>query len=146
MSGDFWEKLRNNAENIAKENGIEIEFIQQKGVRKESIIEKILEKRGTAPGIAHILSAMEACPSYEPWHDKKTGKTFLKGRQAKCLHYYFYFIDEELGLCYVRVPTWCPFRLQVYFNGHNWLSNKLTKAGIAHRMLDNAIVEVDDWE
>ena len=55
MSGDFWEKLRNNAENIAKENGIEIEFIQQKGVRKESIIEKILEKQGTAPGIVHIL-------------------------------------------------------------------------------------------
>ena len=30
-----------------------------------------------------------------------------------------YFIDEELGLCYVRVPTWCPFRLQVYCNGQN---------------------------
>ena len=59
---------------------------------------------------------------------------------------YSYFIDEELGLCYVRVPTWCPFRLQVYFNGHNWLSNKLTKAGIAHRMMDNAIAGVDDWE
>jgi len=40
----------------------------------------------------------------------------------KCLHYYFYFINEELGLCYLRVPTWCPFRLQFYFNGHNRLA------------------------
>ncbi len=32
------------------------------------------------------------------------------------------------GLCYLRVPTWCPFRLQFYCNGHNWLAHKLTKA------------------
>jgi hypothetical protein len=30
---------------------------------------------------------------------------------GKCLHYYFYFIDAELGLVYLRVPTWAPFRL-----------------------------------
>ena len=34
----------------------------------------------------------------------------ITGR-GKCLHYYFYFIDPQLGLCYLRVPTWCPFRL-----------------------------------
>ena len=35
--------------------------------------------------------------------------------------YYFYFIDEDYGLCYLRVPTWAPFRLQFYCNAHNWL-------------------------
>jgi hypothetical protein len=63
---------------------------------------------------------MEACASFEPWHDKQTGRTFLKGREAKCLHYYFYFLyflHEEFGLCYLRVPTWAPFRLQFYCNG-----------------------------
>jgi len=65
---------------------------------------------------------MEACPSYQPWHNKQTGKTYLKPDGGKCLHYYFYFLDEELGLTYVRVPTWLPCRLQVYFNGHNWLA------------------------
>jgi hypothetical protein len=29
------------------------------------------------------------------------------------LHYYFYFVDEELGFCHVRVPTWLPCRLQI---------------------------------
>jgi hypothetical protein len=33
-------------------------------------------------------------------------------KDKKCLHYCFYFIDEEFGLCYLRVPTWAPFRLQ----------------------------------
>src|SRR5205823_14527197 len=58
-----------------------------------------------------------------PWHNKNTGKTYLLPDDGKCLHYYFYFIDEELGLGYVRVPTWLPCRLQVYFNGHSWLAS-----------------------
>jgi len=73
---------------------------------------------------------MEPCSTYKPWHDKQTGRTFLKPDDGKCLHYYFYFIDEELGLCYVRVPTWLPCRLQIYFNGHNWLASALEKRKI----------------
>jgi hypothetical protein len=65
---------------------------------------------------------------------------------GKCLTYYFYFIDELFGLCYVRVPTWLPFRLQIYFNGHNWLANKLKESGISFKMLDNAFVEISDWK
>jgi hypothetical protein len=65
---------------------------------------------------------MELCSTYKPWHNTQTGKTFLKPDDGKCLHYYFYFVDEELGLCYVRVPTWLPCHLQICFNGHNWLA------------------------
>jgi hypothetical protein len=102
--------------------------------------------QGTIPGLVHILSAMEACPSYKPWHNKNTGKTYLKSVQGKCLHYYFYFIDEDLGLCYVRVPTWCPFRLQIYFNGHNVLNAAMNKKDIQNVMLDNAILKTDSFD
>lgn len=115
-------------------------------IRKEDIIKKVIEKRGTAPGLVHILSAMETCESYAPWYNKKTGKAYLKPRIGKCLHYYFYFIDEDLGLCYVRVPTWCPFRLQVYFNGHNLLASKLKKEGIGFCLLDNAFEYIEDYD
>ena len=117
------DELRVNAERLAEENNLEIEFIRRNNFRKEKQIKKILKKRGDHPGIVYIFSAMESCNSYKPWHDKKTHKTFLKPASGKCLHYYFYFIDKNLGLCYVRLPTWCPFRLQIYFNGHNWLSS-----------------------
>ena len=80
------------------------------------------------------------------WHDKTIGKTFLKFDQGKCLHYYFYFIDKELGLCYLRMPTWAPFHLQFYMNGHNLLASKLQKKNIDYRMLDNAFLEVSDME
>ena len=86
-----------------------------------------------------------AVPAYQPWHDKGTGKTFLKPDSGKCLHYYFYFIDPVLGLCYLRVPTYCPFRLQFYFNGHNWLKAQLDRCGIACELIDNVIVACQDW-
>ena len=141
------ERVRENAEALAQANGIKIEFTRKKDFRKETRIQQVLKERGQHPGLVaeRIIGAMEACSSYLPWHDKTTGKTFLRSGSSKCMTYYFYFIDEQLGLCYLRVPTWCPFRLQFYFNGHNWLANQLKQRGIAYKMLDNAFVHIDDY-
>jgi hypothetical protein len=139
------EEIRTNAERIALEQGLSIEFVRKNNFRKEDRIQAILKKRGSHPGLVHIFSAMEPCTSYQPWHDKRTGKTFLKPTTAKCLHYYFYFVDSDLGLCYVRVPTWCPFRLQFYCNGHSWLATQLQRQGVAYEQQDNAFVQIADW-
>ena len=141
----FRDELRENAERLAKENEIEIEHIRKRNVRKEDLVEAVLAKRGRHPGLVAIFSAMEPCASYQPWHNKQTGKTYLRPDDGKCLHYYFYFIDEELGLTYVRVPTWLPCRLQIYFNGHNWLAAQLRKQNISYQLRDNAFVEIGDW-
>ena len=140
-------ELRDHAEHIAKENGLEIEFIRKVGgFRKEARIKEILGSRGMHLGLVHIFSAMEACTSYKPWHDKTTGKTFLTYDSGKCLHYYFYFIDRVFGLCYLRVPTWAPFRLQFYYNGHNYLAGKLDKAAVGYTIRENAFTSLDDCE
>jgi len=141
------DELRDHAEQVAKNNGLEIEFIRKTGAfRKDERIQEIIQQRGNHPGLVHIFSAMETCTSYKPWHDKKTGKTFLKYDSGKCLHYYYYFIDQDFGLCYLRVPTWSPFRLQFYVNGHNWLASRLSKQGINWRIQDNAFTEISDWD
>jgi len=139
------DQIRANAEHLARKHGIEIEFVRNTSFRKEKRIREIVTARGNHPGLIHILSAMETCPSYRPWHDKKTGRTFLKPDSGKCLHYYFYFIDPELGLCYLRVPTWCPFRLQFYFNGHSLLATRLRKQGIEYQLLDNGFSSIDEF-
>ena len=70
-----------------------------------------------------ILPAMEPCSTtYKPWHNKQNAKTCFVPNDGKCLQYYFYFVDEELGFCHVRVPAWLPCRLQICLNGHNWLA------------------------
>ena len=145
FSQPLTQKVRENAEKIAKENGIEIEFIRKlKAFRKDDRIQEIIKDTGKTEGLVHIFSAMECCNTYKPWHDKNTGKTFLKPDQSKCLHYYFYFIDKELGLCYLRVPTRCPFRLQFYMNGHNLLASKMEKKGISFERLDNSFSYISD--
>lgn len=147
----FAEPLRNliraNAEALAAENGLTIEFISKQGdFRKEDRVRQIIAQRGQQPGLVHIFSAMEKCQAYKPWHNKETGKTYVQMTQGKCLHYYFYFIDEDFGLCYLRVPTWSPFRLQVYFNGHNALAAQLEREGIQFELADNAFLNIADFE
>ncbi|TAK29798.1 MAG: hypothetical protein EPO21_20685 [Chloroflexota bacterium] len=79
---------------------------------------------------------MEPCAAFTPWHNEATGRTLFRYKDGKCPQYYFYFVDDAFGLCYLWVPTWVRFRLQVYCNGHNWLA----------RQLDNAFADVADLE
>lgn len=139
------EQVRENALLLARQAGLEIEHLERKGLRKEERVAGILEERGRHPGLVHIFSAMESCKCFKPWHDKKSGRTGLKLTGGRCLHYYFYFIDEQLGLGYVRVPTWLPFRLQVYFNQHQWLASQLRAAGLDFKLADNTLVTCGDW-
>jgi hypothetical protein len=139
------DRVRERAASLAAEAGITIEHIAKPHIRKEDVVARVLRQRGDRPGLVHIISAMEACDAYKPWHDKQTHKTFLRPDSGKCLHYYFYVQDAKFGLVYLRVPTWAPFRLQFYCNGHSWLARKLTGKGIGYTMADNTFVRIDDW-
>ena len=138
------ERIRAHALEVCASAGIEIEHVSKSHIRKEELVQRVLSKRGDGVGLVHVLSAMEACPSYRPWHDKASGKTYLRGDTGKCLHYYFYFIDSELGLCYLRVPTWAPFGLQFYCNGHSVLAQSLKREGIDFVQADNAFLRIDN--
>lgn len=122
--------IKARAEALAAEHGLTVDYIRKKNFRKEERIQEILRQRGSGPGLVWIFSALEPCTTYQPWFNKQSKRAYLRPDDGKCLHYYFYFIDPELGLCYVRVPTWCPFRLQFYCNGHNWLARQLDRRRI----------------
>lgn len=104
--------VKANAERLAAEAGLEIDYIRKKDFRKEDRIREALSERGEHPGLVWVFSALEPCYTLRPWRDKATGCCYLRLKDGKCFHYYFYFIDAQLGLCHLRVPTWCPFRLQ----------------------------------
>lgn len=134
-----------NTEKIAKDEGVEIEYIQKKKCRKEDRIAGIITKRGDHPGLVHIFSCLESCMSYKPWHDKKKNLNYLRYDTGKCLHYYFYFIDKQLGLCFMRVSTWCPFRVEIYCNGHNILASELRSKDISFDLIDNVFISISDF-
>jgi len=137
--------IRDHAVALARAAGLEIEFVQRRNFRKEDRGAEVLARRGSQPGRGHVFSALEPCPAFRPWHDKARGRTGVKLTQGQCLHFYFYFVHERWGLCYLRVPTWLPFRLPFYFNGPAGLASELRRAASAFRMEDNAFVEMADW-
>jgi hypothetical protein len=140
------ERIRQRAQEVCTAAGIEIEHVNKAHIRKEDLVARVLATRGDDPGLVHVISAMEGCPSYTPWLDKSNGHVFLRPAQGKCLHYYFYFIDEEFGLCYLRVPTWAPFGLQFYCNGHSALSRCLRREGIDFVQEDNAFLRIAELQ
>jgi hypothetical protein len=140
------DRVRDCASSLATAAGVTIEHISKNYIRKEEVVGRVLQRRGDHPGLVHIISAMEAYDSYRPWHDKTSGKTLVRPDSGKSLHYLFYFMDAALGLVYLRVPTWSPFRLQFYCNGHHWLARQMMAEGIGYTMADNAFVRIDDWQ
>ncbi len=141
--------IRDNAEHLARANGIKICYIRSPTIKTGDLVKAELIKRQKkgekVEGLFYIISCKELCSYYRPRYNEKTGECYLERDWCPCLHYYFYFIDKQLGLCYVRVPTWLPCRLQVYFNGHNWLANQLNKAGLEYLMADNAFIDISDF-
>jgi hypothetical protein len=110
--------VRERAALLGAEAGVTIEHVGKAHIRKEDVVASVVSERGDPSGLVHIISATEACDAYKPWHDKQTHKTFIRPDSGKCLRYYFYFQDAKFGLVYLRIPTWAPFRLQFYCNGH----------------------------
>jgi len=146
----FRDNLREQVANIAKSHGLEFINGRRRGIKKENIaaaeLEKKMKKDGEVKGLFCIIQAMESCPSFKPLYNNKNKTPALYYRESQCNHYYFYFMDEYLGLCFVRVPTWLPCRLKVYFNGHNWLAKRLEAEGIEYEMIDNAFSYIGDWK
>jgi hypothetical protein len=136
-----------NAKEIAEANGLEIEYINKvSAFRKDDKIADILKTRGYHDGLVKIYSQQETCNTFRPWTDKATGQTYFKPDTTKRLHYYFYFIDKLLGLCFVKVPTVAPFICTVYYNGHGWLEKKLQKDGVPNQRIENAFTYIGNYE
>lgn len=60
------EQARQNAQKIADESGIEIEFIRKlRDLRKNDRIQDIISKIGKSEGLVHTFSAMEQCNVFQ---------------------------------------------------------------------------------
>ena len=141
------DSLHKNILSIAEQNNIQIEYIRKASAfSKEVNIQKIIAQKNITQGIVHIYSVKESCLYYKPFYDKTTGLSSLKTRESICLHYYIYSIDKDYGLCFLRIPTYLPLRLQFYFNGHNLLAHKLSNKNIPFNMLDNSFISIEKFD
>lgn len=68
------DRIRDRAHEVSAAAGIEIEHVSKSHIRKEALVARVLAARGDAPGLVNVISAMEACPSYTPWHDNPVAR------------------------------------------------------------------------
>lgn len=135
--------LKERVAQIAKRSRRAVQYVTP-GARKEDIVKAAADEHGNRPGLVTILAATE--PFWGFRLASGVGKPTLVKSQRRCLTYYLYVVHPLLGLIYLRVPTWLPFSLQVYFNGHNWLARQMRKHRIPYVQKDNAFVHVGDAE
>lgn len=138
-------QVRDDVVRLAREHGAKVEFVSRKNFRQEDRVAEILKTRGSQPGLVHVFAVKETANVFDTRRTRADGYAKVIVRRGACVHYYLYWIHPQLGLIHVRVPTWLPLRLQVYFNGHSWLARQLDQAGIGYRMTDNALSECADW-
>ena len=65
-------------------------------------------------------------------------------QQVYVTHYYFYILDEQFGLFFIKICSYFPFEVKVCFNGHEWAKQQLQQAGIGFEALDNGFAACDD--
>lgn len=133
-------EMVDHAKLMAAEAGRPYEYHQGK-FRKEAYIQNIIRRDAISEGLVAVLCCQETCRAVKLRHGPKRPYLQFAYRPQRVL--YFYRVDPEFGLMYVRIQTWFPYTIQVYVNGHNWLGQQLTKKRIGFCQRDNAFLQLD---
>lgn len=128
----------------AENAGRPFRYLSSSQISKEELARQIARADGVRCGLIAIFSALENCLSYSVRGDRQTRHIHLVLEPRKCLHFYHYFLHEELGLCHVRVQSWFPFTVDICLNGRDRLARQMDALGLAYRQRDNCFVWVED--
>jgi len=94
---DATEKLKAHAERMAEGSGRPFIY-QDRVVRgKDDLARAIAKRDGVTQGLVCVLSTLEPATCFAVVQGR------IVPRLRKCLHFYFYLIDHELGFMHVRL-------------------------------------------
>jgi hypothetical protein len=139
--------LKGHIQRIAAEAGREVIYLSSamtaaRGKSKEDLAREIARRDGISEGLICVFSTVETCMSFEVRGNRQTEKLQVVRAARKCLHYYFYLIDGELGFMHIRLQSWFPFQIQLYINGREWLARQMDRKGIGYQRYENTFLEV----
>jgi hypothetical protein len=137
----FTKGFRTAVEEYAKGQGLSIVDFA-KGEDKDGTAKTYLAKFEKKSGVVLIGKAQEKALGYKGQRkDHGTKVWFEYSRQSlNVTYYYFYILDEEFGLFFIKVCTYFPFDIKVCFNGHEWAKQQLRKEGIDFEALSNGFL------
>jgi hypothetical protein len=145
FAGAITTEVRQTAEQEAVKQGRPIKYLHNSAMDKEAWAREQARQDGIKQGLIGVLKAVENCWSFAVSSNRATKRLELQGKPSKCLHYYHYFMDPEVGLTYVRSQTWFPFTVHIGMNGREWLARQMDKSGLKYRRKDNCFTWIKDW-
>ena len=145
FAGNITAAVRRTAEEVAVQQGRPVQYLHNSVMDKEAWARDISQRDGIRQGLIGVLKAVECCWSYEVGPNRAKRELELRGKPSRCLHYYHYFMDPEVGLVYVRLQTWFPFTVHVGMNGREWLARQMDQVGLRYRRRDNCFAWIEDW-
>ncbi|HEV3443681.1 MAG TPA: hypothetical protein VG099_03505 [Gemmataceae bacterium] len=145
FAGTITAEVRQAAEASALSQGRPIEYLHNSDMEKEDWARQVAKRDGIQQGLIGVLKVVECCWSYDVGRNRAEKKLELRGKPSKCLHYYHYFMDPDVGLVYVRLQTWFPFTVHIGMNGREWLARHMDKLGMRYRRRDNCFAWIEDW-
>ncbi len=139
------EAFRKAVERFAAEQSLEIvDFAKDED--KDATARSHLVTFGKKSGVVLIGKAQEKTIGYTARRkDHGTKVWFEYSRHTVFVtHYYFYILDEDFGLFFIKVCTYFPFDVKVCLNGHEWAKQQLRKTGIGFEELSNGFLSCAD--
>src|SRR6478672_7417547 len=129
-------------EQFAKQNQIPI-INFEKGRRKDEVAAELRAKYPHRDGVVFIGKAQEKCTVYrtEKRHNlkKNTSYAWIVKSTAVVNHYYFYCVDDNFGLFFLKFCSYFPYNAKLCLNGHEYAKQQLDREKIAYQALDNGI-------
>lgn len=136
---DLADQLKAHAEATAARAGRPYRYLSGP-VRKEELAREIAQRDRVRRGLICVFGTVEPVLAFRIIYG--AGRPRLRADWRKCLVHYFYLLDPQFGFMHVRRPTWFPFTLQVYINGHEWLARRLGKLRLRFCRIENAFLSI----
>jgi len=144
FASGWTDRVRTAAHQLAEQSGRPLTYLHASSARKELLARDLARRAGLTTGLVGIWSVVEPCLTYFVRRDREQKKLVLRLEPGKCLHYYFYFLHEQLGLLHLRLQTWFPFALHLCLNGRHWLARQLDQAGLGYVQRENCFTWIED--
>ena len=118
------------------------------GERKDDIAQGYLEASDGTEQILFVGVAQEKARLWttEKRRNPETGATYpwLVRASRVVNHYYFYGLDDDFGLFFIKLCSYFAYNGKVLINGHHFAQRQATKQAVAFEALDNGFASCDD--
>jgi hypothetical protein len=140
------ERFIDDIEKYAHKHGVEI-LTFEKGQRKEDLAAQRLKGFTGREGLLFIGKAQEKVRTFRTEGRRNPrGETYpwIVETTAMVNQYYFYGVDEDFGVFFLKYSSYFPYGAKLCFNGHEYLKRQLAKEGIGFKELANGILACDN--